>query len=117
MESVKAVLESKAGEALLSSAIGYGLTYASGDLIEDSRIQNIAEEFRINGFHRVEEAVFDVVLNAVSPSLMQSLVNSFEELPVAEKVEDYEEVEYEEVEYEEVDFNPPLVFQEKQVIK
>jgi hypothetical protein len=45
----------------------------------------MAEEFRVNGMHKGQEQVFDLVMGAITPTIMQTLSNSLESLPVLEK--------------------------------
>ncbi|HUU88140.1 MAG TPA: hypothetical protein VMX17_10360, partial [Candidatus Glassbacteria bacterium] len=85
MESVAQVMDTKAGEAFLSSLVGMGLTFAPGEFMQDARIQLLAEEFRVNGLHKAEDAIMSSIMSALTPTIMQTISNSLESLPDVEE--------------------------------
>jgi hypothetical protein len=70
--ALKEMLDTKAGEALVSAMIGITLTYAPM-ISNDPRAQKLAEEFRVNGIATAGNMVADVMTEHLMPILMNAL--------------------------------------------
>jgi len=107
LEIVREVLESEIGSALISMALGYGMTYIPV-FQADARAAQLAGEFRITGMATVGN---EVIGNAVQ-YLLPAVMGAMEMLPPADKIrisegsheeeETEEEQEHEEEEEEKV---------------
>lgn len=104
---VKEIFESEFGNALISVAIGYGLTYAP-HISEDDRVKRLAGEFRVQGMAIVGNEVIGTAVQYLMPafnSALQALPPASTMLPealqskktrVAEDADEGEEVDVEE---------------------
>jgi hypothetical protein len=81
LQTMREMLDTDLGEALISTLLGYGLTYIPM-LSEDPRAQTLAEEFRINGI----AIAGNVVADSVFQHLMPAITNAMDKLPPAEEV-------------------------------
>jgi hypothetical protein len=72
MSTVKEILESEFGTAMVAAALGYGLTYIPG-LKDDPRVVKIAKEFRISSMATVGNEVLGVGIQYVMPALNQAI--------------------------------------------
>ena len=69
---VKEVLESEFGTAIVSTVLGYGLTYMPS-LKNDPRVVKLAGEFRVSGMATVGNEVFGMGMQYVMPALTTAL--------------------------------------------
>lgn len=65
-------LDTEAGSAVLSCAVGMGLNYAPY-FKDDERAQQLAKEFRISGMAVAGTMALDTVMGDVLPTLLSSL--------------------------------------------
>lgn len=70
--AVEAIMSTPAGTMLTQLAMGWGLTYAPGPA-QDSRIQKLAEEFRVQGTATGMEIVVDGLMQHLTPVLNEAL--------------------------------------------
>ncbi len=75
------IMETEAGNAIVSLLIGYSLTYAP-KISEDARFQKLSEEFRVNGMATAGNAVIGVAMEELLPVITSAM----ELLPPEEKV-------------------------------
>ncbi len=64
------LLDTQAGEALISMLLGYGLTYAP---LEDNRLQRLAEEFRVEGMAVAGNAIIGALIENLLPVITESM--------------------------------------------
>jgi len=86
IESIKTMLDTEIGEALVSMILGMGLSFTP-KLTENERAQRLAKEFRVNGMAVAGNAAFNAALKEVLP-MISSAISS---LPKAEGVRVSEE--------------------------
>lgn len=81
IQAISEMLDTEMGEALISTLLGYGLTYIPG-LGEDPRAQTLAEEFRINGIATAGNVIADSLFQHLLPAINSAMAS----LPPAEEV-------------------------------
>jgi hypothetical protein len=82
---VKEILESEFGTAIVSTVLGYGLTYVP-NLKDDPRVAKLAEEFRISGMATVGNEIMGVAVSYFLPAVTQAMA-ALPPLEVAAKTE------------------------------
>jgi len=100
-ENIKAIsdlLDTEVGSALMSMMIGMGLTYAPG-ISDDSRVQKLAGEFRVNGMAIAGNAAMETMVEYFLPVITEALASIPQETKVSQvSSETEEETEEEEAE-------------------
>ena len=72
IQTVKEMLDTEFGSALVSMAVGMGLTYAP-KISEDPRVQRLASEFRVNGIATATNTVMETAMEYFLPVIMNAL--------------------------------------------
>lgn len=83
---IKDLLETEFGNAIISSVLGYGLTYVPG-LKDDPRIAKLSDEFRIQGMTTVGNEVMGVAMQYFLPA-MQDVLSALPALPSSKLTEE-----------------------------
>ena len=79
IRAISDLLDTEFGSALVSLVVGLGLTYAP-HISQDTRVQRLAGEFRVNGMATAGNAVFETVAEHFLPVVM----NAISALPAVE---------------------------------
>lgn len=105
VKAISEMLDTEFGTALIDLVAGMGLTYAP-KISEDSRVQRLAGEFRVEGMATAGNAIFDIASQHLLPVVMQAIASLPE--PAAETTQVREgEAPKEIEEHEEEAVSPP----------
>lgn len=99
LEAIREVLDTEVGDAIMSTLLGYGLTYVP-QLKDDPRAAKLAEEFRINGMATAGNVAVDAVMQYLLPVVTDAMAS----LPAVEekvRVGEHAQISAEEHETEE----------------
>ena len=95
INAVGEFLDTELGEALISIAMGMGLTYAPV-ISDDPRAKRLAKEFRVEGMATAGNLVMDTVMTSLAPAILDTL-KALPEDSKEEQSKEEEEVEEEKV--------------------
>jgi len=72
LEAIREVLDTEVGDAIISTLLGYGLTYVP-QLKDDPRAAKLAEEFRINGMATAGNLAIDTTMTYLLPVVTEAM--------------------------------------------
>lgn len=93
---LSAFLDSEYGKAMISLIVGYGLLHAPS-IKDDSRIQKLSEEFRVEGMATIGNEVISNIFELIAPVVANTVSNIPEEKIRVQSSEEEELLEQEEI--------------------